>query len=152
MPEINNAPSKLRWIWLGIGLAVAVGIVGSAIYARLHRAPDLRLSEHLATLVKGAEGVVLDFDREIDGPWDTLHVFGPYTPSADVDRQLGFAWGGAADSRSAGYDESQLVVFVEGQQVRAQADIGRELIAPAGPVPRAKAKFVVRGGALRLVE
>lgn len=149
---MNEEQAKPRWIWLGIGLAIAAGVVGSTIYARLYRSPVLQLDEHLATLAKGADGVVFDFDREIDGPWDTLHVFAPYTPSADVDRQLGFAWGGAAGSRSAGADEWQLAVFVAGQQVTAQVDIGRELIAPTGPVPRGKAKFVVRGGALRLVD
>lgn len=95
-----------------------------------------------------APGTVVDLALLVPATWDTVHVFGPYTSSADVDAQLGFPWGGGAAARIASSDGAQLLVFTLGKQVVAHHDIARVLIAPARPIPRAKARFVAGAGGL----
>jgi hypothetical protein len=73
---------------------------------------------------------VTDFD------WDRVHTFPPYSSSEEIERQLGFDWGGADESASRSNDSFFLLVFVKGGQV-AQAfdhEIARgDLACIAGP-------------------
>lgn len=149
MEDLPQPPAKARPLWIVLAIIGALAVVGSMIYSRAHRAPTL--DRHISDVVSGPDGVTFDFATELPEPWDTMHVFPPYTDRATIERQLGFAWDGFADSRMISYDAWQLVVFVKDHEVVGKADVGRQLVAPLQPIPRAEAKFVVRGGELRLV-
>jgi hypothetical protein len=68
---------------------------------------------------------VTDFD------WDRVYVFPPYRSSEEIERELGFDWGGAGDSESTSNDAWYLLVFVNGGQVTRAFDheIAREDLA-----------------------
>jgi hypothetical protein len=59
---------------------------------------------------------VTDFD------WDRVHAFPPYTSPEEIERELGFDWGGAGDSASRSDDAWYLLVFVNGGQVARAFD------------------------------
>ena len=58
-----------------------------------------------------------------DRRWDRLYVFGPYTPRAEINRQIGFEWKGtsAIDSQ----DAVQLLLLVDGKRVARAVDLPR---------------------------
>jgi hypothetical protein len=59
---------------------------------------------------------VTDFD------WDRVYAFPPYTSPEEIERELGFDWGGAGDSASRTNDAWYLLVFVNGGQVARAFD------------------------------
>ena len=69
-----------------------------------------------------------------DRRWDRLYVFGPYTPRAEINRQIGFEWKGtsAIDSQ----DAVQLLLLVDGKRVTRAVDL-----------PRGRADFSCLAGA-----
>lgn len=137
--------------WLVVGLFVVLGTVGSSIYVRWFARPSPVLGAHLAEVARQPAGTTIDFSAEIEGEWDTMHVFAPYTSEAEVERRIGFVWSGTARSRMCYDDAWQLVLFVQHDHVTGAADIGRALVAPSVAIPRADAKFVVKDGALHWV-
>ena len=79
-------------------------------------------SEELADAVyeAGATGRPLRLAEATSFEWDRVHVFGPYTPASEIERSLGFRWGGANDSEISTSDVMALVVFVrDGEVVKA---------------------------------
>jgi hypothetical protein len=59
---------------------------------------------------------VTDFD------WDRAYAFPPYTSPDEIQRELGFDWGGAGDSGTRRNDAWYLLVFVNGGQVARAFD------------------------------
>jgi hypothetical protein len=50
--------------------------------------------------------------------WEKFYMFPPYTPIADIEKALGFKWGGAKKTRINERDDITLLVFVIGQTVQ----------------------------------
>jgi hypothetical protein len=76
--------------------------------------------------------VYLDLIRVMPLEWEKFYMFAPYTPIADIDKALGFKWGGAKKTRIDERDDITLLVFVTGhtvqdaiEQPRAAGDFSR---------------------------
>ena len=57
--------------------------------------------------------VVVKVSSVTDFSWDKLFIFGPYTPSDKIDRQLGYIWSSKAKDRIAFTQGVSLMVFVQ---------------------------------------
>jgi len=58
-----------------------------------------------------------------DRRWDRLHVFGPYTSRAEINRTIGFDWHGTTAIENQ--DAVQLVLLVDGKRVARAVDLPR---------------------------
>ena len=68
------------------------------------------------------EPTYLDVVRVMPFGWEKLYVFPPYTPIDDIDKALGFKWGGAKKTRINERDDITLLVFVIGKTVQASIE------------------------------
>jgi len=65
-----------------------------------------------------ASPVYLDLVRVMPLEWERFYMFPPYTRIADIQKVLGFNWGGAKKTRINERDDITLLVFVIGQTVQ----------------------------------
>jgi hypothetical protein len=61
----------------------------------------------------------IDVVRVLPFGWEKMYVFPPYTPIDDIEKALGFKWGGAKKTRIHERDDITLLVFVIGRTVQA---------------------------------
>ena len=111
--------------------------------------PDSALEAQIAKAVAQGEGATLQMSRVADFDWDRFHVFPPYTPSQDVDQQLGFHWSAAESTGIHELDSITLLVFVRDSNVVAYVTLPRRDgdfsdIKHPGGFSREEAIFVVR--------
>jgi hypothetical protein len=102
------------------------------------------MAEAVARAADDSQHPNVDFTRLGPFPWDTLHVFGAYTPPTEIDKELGFHWPGASDSLIQAQDTVALVVFVKDGMVVQWIDfpINRGRFAPTRTgIPRQRAIF-----------
>jgi hypothetical protein len=73
----------------------------------------------------GDTGTSFRLTSVTDFEWDRVHVFGPYTPPAQIDRALGFHWDDAENSEARETDGITLVAFVRDRKVIRAFDQAR---------------------------
>ena len=61
----------------------------------------------------------IDVVRVLPFGWEKMYVFPPYTPIDDIEKALGFKWGGAKKTRIDERDDITLLLFVIGKTVQA---------------------------------
>ena len=61
----------------------------------------------------------IDVVRVLPFGWEKMYVFPPYTPLDDIEKALGFKWGGAKKTRIDDRDDIALLLFVIGKTVQA---------------------------------
>ncbi len=79
--------------------------------------PDAALSDRIAAKAEAGTGTVIDLATIADFEWESLYIFGPYTPVDEIDRALGFRWNDARYTRIDMLDGIALLVFVKGDEV-----------------------------------
>jgi hypothetical protein len=101
----------LLWVFgpfvLGALIVTGVGIIARGTQGF----PDLELAERLEQLGVAGDPLLADVT---DFEWDRVCVFSTSASKADVDEQLGFAWGVVGGDR---YGDRLLLVFVRDGQV-----------------------------------
>lgn len=109
-------------------------------------ASDAQVQEQIAAQVARGDGTVVRLADVTPFSWERLHVYPPYTPSEQVEEELGFRWRGA--DRIEMLDRFTLLVFVANDRVvafvehpRRQGDFA-ELHTKSGYRPN-EAEFVV---------
>lgn len=79
--------------------------------------PDQQLGRRISAAVEAGDSGMINVSEVAAFPWDRLFVFPPYTPSAQIEKELGFRWPESA--RIEASDSFVLLVFVErGRVVR----------------------------------
>jgi hypothetical protein len=107
------------------------------------------LQERIAKAVAQGEGATIRISDVAEFEWDRFHIFPPYTPTDDIDRELGFHWPSAASTGIDQLDSFTLLVFVRSSEVVAYVKLPRrdgdfsEIKHPGG-YSREDAVFVVR--------
>ena len=96
-----------------LGAAALLLAVGCA---QVH---DAQLAGALSTAIEqaGYARKPLAIADVTDFAWDRFHVFEPYTPVSDIDKQLGFAWPDAKETGIDYLDGIDLLVFVKDKRV-----------------------------------
>jgi hypothetical protein len=129
--------------------------IGAALLLAGCAGPDRALEARLAGAIAdaGRHATPWRVDGTTDFAWDTLHVFLPYTPPADIERALGFAWPDATRTGIESADTFDLWVFVRDRRVvrwvalpRSAGEFGRMKDHASWRPDRAVFK-VKRGGA-----
>src|SRR5687768_4493987 len=126
-------------------------VVLLASCSRVPEKPEVATS----ILTAAAKSELLDLDQIADFAWDEMCVVGPFVHAADVSRNLGFQWRGKITGRSGS------LIFVDTEDPRSDSVATAHvplrtrslLVAAAGCIPRAHAKFTVQssGGSRTLV-
>jgi hypothetical protein len=93
-------------------IAAALVLLGAC-----QKAGDVSLSNRIASVVSMGDGAILQMGRLAPFRWDHLYVFRPYTPTSEIERELGFAWPEARAIRLEARDDASLLVFVAGRRV-----------------------------------
>jgi len=78
---------------------------------------DIDLRRQIAEKVRIGDGTVVTMNELTGYAWSRMHVFSPYTTSADVERELGFSWRGARRVRIHERDDVALLVFEMNERV-----------------------------------
>jgi hypothetical protein len=117
-----SLPMPLLWLRVALrdlllGLALAGGLFSCA--SNDHVAPDsAAVQRSLAALVARGAGAEVRIDSVIPGEWTALHVFGPYTTAALVERCVG----GRVDLHGVdARDDVNLLVFTRDKSRRSLA-------------------------------
>jgi len=101
----------LLWVFgpfiLGALIVTAIGIVARGTQGF----PDLELAERLEQVAADGDPLLADVT---DFDWDRVCVFSTSATEADVDEELGFAWGVVGGDR---YGDRHLLVFVRDDEV-----------------------------------
>jgi hypothetical protein len=95
-------------------LAVATLLLFGVGYAVRHK-PAYAASQQIDRLLASVppSGGAVDFSQ-IDGfGWDALYVVGPFTPHAQIEAALGFAWDKAETVNIQRRDDINLLVFTK---------------------------------------
>lgn len=99
-------------------------LAGVALGACTVGEPEFVAEIEEATVLDGSAGRPLDLDEVTQFEWDTVHVFGPYTPAHAIIDALGFRWrDGEVEGPDA--DGRQLIVFVRDRSVVGAAVMDR---------------------------
>lgn len=99
--------------------ALAVAALAAALLYRCRRDGDFILGGRLSNLIEHAGDGPFAIATATDFEWETLHVFGPYTPNEDVAPRLGFPWSGSIHVDMQMRDDAVLLVFVRSRKVVA---------------------------------
>ena len=76
---------------------------------------DQELSARIAVAASNGDSAVVDITKLTAFPWERLHVFGPYTTSEKIEKELGFSW--RRSDAIEMFDHFALLVFVQNQRV-----------------------------------
>ncbi len=142
--------ARLR-VSLLVGFLLAL-LGGTLLGVRLKQSTRQRV--HLAEDLKAAAAAYSQGDVEsIDLPaiaafdWDTVYIFGPYTPPAQIDAALGHIWIGSRLTGIEASDAISLLVFTNrGHVVQylrfPRADLDFSVVARDVGYTREEARFV----------
>lgn len=107
---------------------------------------EFTIEQALITSPEGAR-----FSEVIDGDWDRVCIFRPYTATSVVDSALGARWRGADETGIATRDDATLVVFARNSDVvshvmypRHKGDFGTPGPESWYCLPRDRAVFQLR--------
>jgi hypothetical protein len=78
--------------------------------------PPVSISAQISSLAQ-TEGTVICFADLTDFDWNTVYIFGPYTPATEVSQILGFEW---SDYKKIGLESSDtfnLIVFTKDKKI-----------------------------------
>ena len=94
-------------------LMLAAALQLGACAARPNDALVFTIEQALITAPQGA-----DLGVTVEGDWDRLCIFRPFTPVARVDSVIGARWGAAASTNIEQSDSATLLTFLRGTDVR----------------------------------
>jgi len=103
----------LLWIALVIGLLSGLTLL---VWTQ-SRSSFVKAFQRAAEAALHSNERIVDISAVTDFEWDTMYVFGPYTPVETIDSQLGFDWPGAEKTHIYSSDTFYLLVFVKNQKV-----------------------------------
>jgi len=92
--------------------------------------PRVALRERLISALEQKRGndhqVIVPLKQVTGFAWDKFYAFGPYTAAAQINRQLGFDWPGAANTGIEHQDQFDLLIFVKDDNVVEYVTYPRE--------------------------
>ena len=114
-------------LWKILAGAILVALVGGYGYTAYQKDALSRDIDGIVALA-AARGEPADFARVDRFVWDTMYVFGPYTPPDTVEAALGFTWSDPDKVAIEQRDDINLVIFTRGRAVVDSLELERRKI------------------------
>ena len=110
-------------------LALLAAMVVAFSFFALAKSPTrlVEAIDHSARAATESTNPVVVISDLTDFAWDTLFIFGPYTPVARIHEQLGYKWSDAEKTHIDMSDTFTLLVFVKSSNVVRHVKLPRSV-------------------------
>ena len=105
--------TSLLWVALVVGLLSGLTLL---VWPK-SKSQFVRAFQDAAEAALQSDDRVVAMSTVTDFEWNTLYVFGPYTPVEKINAQLGFDWPEAEKTYIHSSDTCYLLVFVRNQNI-----------------------------------
>lgn len=110
-------------VWKALAIVLLAMLAGGCVHTNQAYTVAAEIDELLAAVPPS--GGEVDFGQINGFAWDALYAVGPFTPHAQIEAALGFAWDEAKTTAIGRRDDINLLVFTNNGEVVASLELRR---------------------------